>query len=65
MARPAARSGGFSSRVLLVIVLGVIAWLVLRIALGFVFSLIRGLLFLALFAVIAWVVLIGPPERRD
>jgi hypothetical protein len=32
---------------------------------GFVFSLVRGLVFVALFAVIAWVVLIGPPGGRD
>ena len=47
---------------LLVIVL---ACLVVQLFLGFVFSLIRMALFLALFGVVAWFVLIGPPDRRE
>jgi len=43
----------------------VVAWLVLRVVLGFVYSIIRSLLFVALFAVVAWIVLVGPPGRHD
>lgn len=43
----------------------VLAWLVVQLFLGFVFSLIRMALFLALFGVVAWFVLIGPPDRRE
>ena len=42
-----------------------IFWFVVSSVLGFVFSLIRMLLFVALFAIVAWFVLIGPPDRHD
>jgi hypothetical protein len=49
--------------VVLLVVL--VAWLVVQLFLGFVFSLIRTALFLALFAVVAWFVLVGPPDRPE
>jgi len=64
MARPAERSDGMATRAVVGVVALVIVWLVLRSVLGFVFSLIRVALFVALFAVIAWVVLVGPPDSR-
>jgi hypothetical protein len=42
-----------------------LAWLLLQIVVGWVFSIVRALVILALFAVVAWVVLIGRPDRRD
>lgn len=63
MARPA-ESSGWTTRLLLGVVLVIVAWWVLTALVGFVFSLIRMLLFLALFAVIAWVVLIGGRDRN-
>jgi len=40
----------------------VVLWLVLRMVLGAVFAFIRMGLFIVLFGIVAWVVLIGPPE---
>ena len=53
------------NRLLLVLVGVVLLWLVVGWIVGFVFSLIRMLVFLVLFGVIAWVVLvgIGPPDE--
>ena len=53
------------TRVGLVLLGVLIVWFVVSAILGFVFSLIRVLLFVALFAIVAWFVLIGPPDRRD
>ena len=39
-------------------------WLLAGVLVGFVFTILRTLLFLGLFAVVAWIVLIGPPDRR-
>jgi hypothetical protein len=39
-----------------------VLWIVLRMLLGTVFALIRTALFVGLFAVVAWVVLVGPPD---
>lgn len=64
MARPAERSSGWTTRLLLGVLLVIVAWWVLTALVGFVFSLIRMLLFLALFAVIAWVVLVGGRDRN-
>jgi hypothetical protein len=63
MARPVERSSGWTTRLLVGLVLVIVAWWVLNALVGFVFSLIRMVLFLALFAVIAWVVLIGTRDK--
>jgi hypothetical protein len=42
-----------------------VAWIVVRMMLGFVYSIVRSLLFVALFLVVAWIVLVGPPGRRE
>ena len=65
MSRPAAPRDSLATRVVVGLVLLVVAWLVLRVVLGFVYSIIRSLLFVALFAVVAWIVLVGPPGRHD
>lgn len=65
MSRPAAPRDSITTRVVVGIVLMLVAWIVIRWALGFVYSIIRSVLFIALFAVVAWVVLVGPPGRRD
>jgi Ca2+/Na+ antiporter len=65
MARQAPRSDGLLTRIGFVLLGVLIVWLVVSSILGFVFSLIRMLLFLALFAIVAWFVLVGPPDRRD
>jgi hypothetical protein len=65
MSRPAAPREGIATRVIVSLVVLVIAWIVVRILLGFVYSIVRSLLFIALFAVVAWIVLVGPPGRRD
>ena len=65
MSRPAPPRDRFATRVVVGLVLLVVAWLVLRVVLGFVYSIIRSLLFVALFAVVAWIVLVGPPGRHD
>ncbi len=43
----------------------VVAWIVIRALLGMVYSIIRAALFVGLFLVVAWIVLVGPPGRRD
>ena len=65
MSRPAEPRDSLATRVVVGLVLLVLAWIVLRLVLGFVYSLIRSALFIALFAVVAWVVLVGPPGRRE
>jgi len=65
MARPAERSQGFLGKIGVALLVVLAAWLVVQLFLGFVFSLIRVALFVALFAVVAWFVLIGPPDRRE
>ena len=52
-------------RVALVLLAMLVVWLLVSSVLGFVFSLIRMLLFVALFAIVAWFVLIGPPDRHE
>jgi hypothetical protein len=63
MARPVERPSGWTTRLLVGLVLVIVAWWVLNAVVGFVFSLIRMLLFLALFAIIAWVVLVGGRDK--
>ena len=65
MARQVRRSEGWLGRVGVVLLAVLIVWLLVSSVLGFVFSLIRMLLFVALFAIVAWFVLIGPPGRHD
>lgn len=65
MAGPVRRREGLLGRVGLVVLAVVVVWLLVSSVLGFVFSLIRMLLLLVLFAIVAWFVLIGPPDRRD
>jgi hypothetical protein len=65
VARPVRRSEGWLGRVGLVVLGVLIVWFVVSSLLGFVFSLIRMLMFVALFAIVAWFVLIGPPDRRE
>ncbi len=63
MARPVERSSGWTTRLLVGLVLVIVLWWVASALLGFVFSLIRMLLFLALFGLIAWVVLVGGRDQ--
>jgi len=65
MARQVRRSDSWLGRVGLVLLAVLIVWFLVSSVLGFVFSLIRMLLFVALFAVVAWFVLIGLPDRDD
>ena len=65
MARQVRRSDGWLGRVGLVLLAVLIVWLLVSSVLGFVYSLIRMLLLVALFAIVAWFVLIGPPDRHD
>jgi hypothetical protein len=65
MARQVRQGEGWLGRVGLVLLGVLIVWLLVSSVLGFVFSLIRMLLFVALFAIVAWFVLIGPPDRHD
>lgn len=63
MSEPARPRESFATRLVVGVVLLVGAWLVLRLVLGMVYSIIRAALFIALFLVVAWVVLVGPPGR--
>ena len=65
MARRVRRSEGWLGRAGLVLLAALIVWFLVASVLGFVFSLIRMLLLVALFAIVAWFVLIGPPDRGD
>lgn len=65
MANPAPPRMSLTTRIVVGLVVLVLAWLVLRLLLGFLFTLVRALLFLVLFAIVAWVVLVGPPDGRD
>jgi hypothetical protein len=59
MAQPVPPRPSLLGRVAIVAVVLFVAWLVLQVLLGWVFAFVRTLLFVALFAVIAWVVLVG------
>lgn len=65
MSGPAAPRESFATRVVVGLVILVIVWIVLRSLLGFVYALIRAALFVGLFVVVAWIVLVGPPSRRE
>lgn len=56
------RSRGVGTRIVVGIVALIAVWLVLRLVLGAVFAIIRTAVFVVLFAIVAWVVLVGPPE---
>ena len=59
MAQPVPPRPSLLGRVAVIAVILFVAWLVLQVLLGWVFAFARTLLFVALFAVIAWVVLVG------
>jgi hypothetical protein len=65
MSGPAAPPKSFATRVVVGLVILVIVWIVLGQLLGFVYALIRAALFVGLFAVVAWIVLVGPPSRPE
>lgn len=56
------RSSGIGTRVVVGIVALIALWLALRMVLGAVFAIIRMAVFVVLFGIVAWVVLVGPPE---
>jgi hypothetical protein len=62
---PAPTRQSLTTRVVVGLVMLVVAWIVIRALLGMVYSIIRSALFVALFLVVAWIVLVGPPGRRD
>jgi hypothetical protein len=66
MVKPASRS---SERLFYRVGLGILAlvavWIVVQMVLGWIFSLIRVALLLALLGIVAWFVLIGPPWMDD
>jgi hypothetical protein len=65
MAQPVGpRGSSFLTRLAVGVLVLVALWLVVGVVVGFVFSLLRSLLFVGLIAVVAWVVLIGPPGGR-
>lgn len=57
------RGGSLLGGVLVVLAALVLLWLVIGLVLGMVFAVVRGLLVLAIFGVVAWIVLVGPPGR--
>jgi membrane associated rhomboid family serine protease len=59
-----AQSTSLVTRVAIGVAILVVAWLMLQFVIGAVFALIRAALFVALFGMIAWVVLVGPPDFR-
>ncbi|HEX6418745.1 MAG TPA: hypothetical protein VFZ77_09615 [Acidimicrobiales bacterium] len=65
MSRPAPPGESVAVRLVVGIVLLLAAWIVIRLVLGTLYAIIRSVLFIALFAVVAWIVLVGPPGRRD
>jgi hypothetical protein len=65
MERPAPPSSGLGTRVVVGIVALIVIWFVVRLVMGTVFAFIRAAVFVALFAIVAWVVLVGPPGRGD
>jgi hypothetical protein len=66
MARPVEPpGGGLTGRIVLGIVVLVVIWIVVQSVLGMVFSLVRAALLIALFGIVVWVVLVGPPGGRD
>ena len=65
MARQVRRGEGWLGRGAVVVLAVVVVWFLVSAVLGFVFSLIRTLQFIALFAIVAWFVLIGPPDRHE
>ena len=66
MAQPVGpRESSIITRLAVGVLVVVALWLVLGVVLGFVFSIVRTLLFLGLFALVAWIVLVGPPGGRN
>jgi hypothetical protein len=56
------RSSGIGTRIVVGIVALIAVWLIFQMVLGAVFAFIRMGLFVVLFGIVAWVVLVGPPE---
>jgi hypothetical protein len=65
MARQVRRGDGWLGRIAIVALAVLVVWFLVSAVLGLVFSLIRTLVFIALFAIVAWFVLIGPPDRHE
>jgi hypothetical protein len=65
MAQPVEpRGSSFLSRLAIGVLVLVALWLVVGFVVGFVFSLLRSLVFLALIGLVVWIVLVGPPGGR-
>jgi hypothetical protein len=65
MAQPVGpRESSFLTRLAIGVLILVALWLVVGVVVGFVFSILRSLVFLALFGLVAWIVLVGPPGGR-
>jgi hypothetical protein len=65
MAHPVRPSGsGIITRLAVGVLVVLALWLVVGAVVGFVFTIVRTLLFLGLIALVAWIVLIGPPGGR-
>jgi hypothetical protein len=66
MARPVEpRGSGLTGRIVLGLVVLVVLWFVVESVLGMVLAAVRAALLLALFGIVAWIVLVGPPGGRD
>jgi hypothetical protein len=66
MPRPASRSSeSLLTRVLLGLVVLLVAWFVLQLVVGWLFTLLRVALLLGLLGIVGWFVLIGPPGVDD
>jgi hypothetical protein len=59
MAQPAPPRPSILSRLAVAALVLFVVWLLLGVVLGVVFAFVRTILFVGLFAVIAWVVLVG------
>jgi len=65
MAQPVKPSGsGIVTRLAVGVLVVVALWLLVGAVVGFVFTIVRTLLFLGLIGLVAWIVLIGPPGGR-
>ena len=65
MAEPTSGSGELLTRLGVGAVILIVALLLLQFVLGWIFSLIRIALIIALVAVVAWLVLVGPPGADE
>jgi hypothetical protein len=65
MAEPTSGSSELLTRLGVGVVVVVVALLLFQFVLGWIFSLIRIALVVALLAVVAWLVLVGPPGTDE